>query len=186
MYRRRYLTIAGGALALAGCAGTDPPDDGQETQPTDSATPSPTATSTPSATSSPTVSSTPETAPEILFANLVGEFKQYGDVREEKIESATAGDSILVGNRHRYYVHDGTLHVFEQADVWDDESSNHAGTRTREDEQVFDTSGYQLFESTLLFDTQGWGPGTYEASIRIRDEVTGTVSNEAVFTFELE
>lgn len=183
MNRRHCLVLAGGGIAgLAGCAGGDSTT--TETNPTDSATASPTVSPTPTATSSPTVSATPETRPEIMFANLVSEFTQYGDVRAKKIESEPAGDVIQVGFRSRIYIHDGTMHTFDQIDVHD--ADRRVGSQTTEDEQVFDLSGYELFESALAFDTRGWGAGEYEASVRTRDEVTGKVSNEERFEFELE
>lgn len=124
------------------------------------------------------------TRPEVIFANLVTEWNTFGDVEENEISSARAGEYATVGFRHHYYLHEGTYHIFEQCDVYD-ASDDRIGSQTFEDEQIFEGSGYSEFEHALSFDTRGWGSGTYTAYVRVRDEVTNEVSRPLDFSFKL-
>lgn len=124
------------------------------------------------------------TKPEVLFANLVSDWQYYGDAQENAIESANAGEYIYIAYRYRYYLHEGTIKAFGQVAVFN-ENDDREAIKTNEDKQVYEGSGYSPFEHAAVFDTRGWGRGTYEARVAVRDEVTGKVSNTVTTSFEL-
>lgn len=123
-------------------------------------------------------------APIIAETALVSDWRSFGDLEANQLDTASAGDIIGVAHQHWAFVHDGTLAVFEQVDVYHDGAR--VDSQTVEDEQIFDTVGWQRFEHALFFDTTEWDVGQYTAEIRLRDDVTGDVSRTATLEFDVE
>ncbi|MFW6434818.1 MAG: hypothetical protein ACOCY1_00410 [Halovenus sp.] len=124
--------------------------------------------------------------PEIEDVNLVSEWDDFGDAIDNAIPSADVGERIAIAFRHRSVVHDGTLHIFAQAEIYDTDTGDRVDIDNYEDDQVTEGSGYQDWEHVLRFDTTGWDPGEYRAEVFVRDEETGDVSAPAETTFELQ
>lgn len=184
--RRRSFLASLGTAALAGCTGNEPtPTPGVRTEvvkKTRIVSPTP----TPTPTETPTPTATPEPpAPRIINVQLVSEWETYGDVADKAIDEVAVGERAWIGFRQEVYIHDGTLHVFEDVEVREQPSGNRVGHRTFEDEQLTDGSGLQMWEHALPFYTDEWSPGEYRARVIIRDEVTGKVSEPAYETFDV-
>jgi hypothetical protein len=125
------------------------------------------------------------TAPEVTTVNLVSEWDDFGDVRDNAISSASVGDQILIAYQHETFVHEGTFHIFKECEVYEVDTGDRVDIQSGEDEQVTQGNGYQVWEGAFVFYTRGWDSGEYRAEVQIRDEVTSEVSNVETTTFEL-
>lgn len=191
MKRRRVLaTVA--SVSLAGCSGARTGDPAGETA-TTTATPStsarpttePTPTPEPTTTTEPTPTTTPEPrAPTVEAVNLVTEWVDYGDVVENEIEGEAPGAGIVVGYRYDVEVHDGLHHITRQCRVYDSDGQRVAFDAS-EDRQLVEYSGYDSWEGSIYFETDGWALGEYEAEVLVRDEVSGKNSNAATGRFAM-
>lgn len=123
--------------------------------------------------------------PEIRDAGIVSEWSSYGDIDENEISTVTEGEMANIAYQYYAFIHEGTLHLFHQVDVYDDDGDR-VDQFTTENEQIFDGNGYNIFEYSVSFNTSGWGTGEFTASIRIRDEVSSDVSETYEYTFNVE
>jgi hypothetical protein len=115
--------------------------------------------------------------------NLVESFESYGDVAENAIQSAPAGQEILVGYRHETWVHDSTFKTTIQIEILDQGNNRVAINQDKED-QVVDADGPTMWEGAMGF-LADWRPGEYTAEVVIRDDVTGLTSEPGTGTFEI-
>jgi len=181
MDRRKFITAIG-VGAIAGCSSLDSDDSGDTpvTTPTQTASPSEPSTRTP--TQTPTRTPTPE-PPEIEEVNLIESFEEFGDVRDEEINSAPAGSTVLVGYRHTTWVHDGEFAATTEIEIRDSNGNRVAFDR-KVDEQFVEGNGPNPWDGAFSF-TADWEPGEYTATVVIRDDITDKVSEPAKGTFEI-
>lgn len=123
--------------------------------------------------------------PIVTDASLVSDWQSFGDLEDNRIDSAPTGGLINVAYRYWYWIEEQRLHVFRNIEIHD-EDGERMDVVTNESEQLSDGSGWRQLEVADSFDTTGWGPGTYTAEILFEDRDTGTVSDAFETTFELE
>lgn len=186
MRRRQYILALLIGSVIGGCVGTsneeDSPADPASPTQTPTRTPSPTAS--PTSTSTPTPTPTPAPAPEILAANLVSDYSEFGDVKENRIEEAESGAIILVGMRYSTTIENGAADTTEQVEIYNSEDARVA-IEQDSGELLSDTTGTSVIEHALSFDTRDWGIGNFRAAVLVRDNHTGKISPTITFSFDL-
>lgn len=123
-------------------------------------------------------------APRLQAVNLVSEWTAFGDTFENATEEATVGELIEIADRHRYWHDDGAYQLFRQVEITDEDDTRVAIEQRTED-RTTDARGFETWEGMVWFDTHGWTPGTYTATVELRNETTGERSDPATTTFEL-
>lgn len=201
--KRRHLLGSFGTVLLAGCTGgeTDDSDDTERLQtesqsaPSTTAVPSPTqspaAASTPSpepATPEPTPTPEPEPErPTIETVNLVTRWDDFGDATANEISVAGVNSQVVVAFGYQIDIHDNRHDITKQIEI----NRITPGGQSRvyldssPDNQLTESSGLQSWEGSFVADSNGWERGEYEATVIIRDEVTGKTSNAGKAKFDL-
>lgn len=123
-------------------------------------------------------------APRIQAVNPVSEWDSFGDTFENAIEEATIGEIIGIADRHRYWHDDGTYYLFRQVEITD-ENSERVAIEQRTEQQTTEARGFETWEGMVWFDTRTWDPGSYTATVELRNEQTGESSDSVETTFEL-
>lgn len=126
-------------------------------------------------------------APRITEIELVSEWNEFGDVKEKAIDSVAIGDTGGIGVRYKYWHEDGTHAVTFEVEL-SDEDGTVVNVLQDQQERVADKvawgDGWE-WEWAQGFNTGSFTPGTYEATARLRDDVSGEVSDPASTTFEV-
>lgn len=91
------------------------------------------------------------TSPEVVEANHVYEWDQFGDVSENAVTASTPGVPIVITGRYRIPVSNRQLDMTEQIQIYD-ESGRRVVSETHDDEQLASGDSEQ-WEHALLFDT---------------------------------
>jgi hypothetical protein len=122
--------------------------------------------------------------PRIQAVNPVSEWNSFGDTFENAIEEATLGETIGIADRHRYWHDDGTYYLFRQVEITD-QHSERVAIEQRTEQRTTDALGFETWEGMVWFDTRTWTPGSYTATVELRNEQTGERSDSVETTFEL-
>jgi len=140
----------------------------------------------------------PLETPDILVANHITEYEQFGDVRENAVSSVPAGKRLAFGFRYRCGIHDGRLQVTETITLRDEAGTDLGRNSVTYDEPIDaledghdagdgtldDRSATSTFAHSFPLDTRSMSPG-YTSTVTVRDDVTGEESAPASATIEL-
>jgi len=154
----------------------------------------PTPTGTPDGASDPVP--TPDLEPEITEVALISDWKEYGDVVDNQLDSVEPGDTVMIGVRFKVVCSGEREIRWRSVVVVENSEGDAVASRSRENEE-FDNScgeGDRLAEWEGAFELRynnefgtEWPVGNYEAQARI-DDYYGeeTVSKTEDFTVREE
>lgn len=114
--------------------------------------------------------------PRIRLLNLISGWEQAGDVEANAVQEISKGEPAIIGYRYEAWCHSGDLRCTIYSDAAE-ANQRHVIDRDME------TSGSVIREGYTEFATDDWRPGTEEAEVVIRDEITGYVSEPASMRF---
>ena len=161
MNRRRFLTVVG-CVGLSGCTGSETSTKTREATVTETATETPT----------PTPTTTTISNPELVSANLLTHWEEFGDVRKFEVNAVGKGGNAVVGWRYSLPIHDGKSEESYQVTIYNEEGPS-VTSRKGSDQNLTNNAGSDTWERWEGIDTTGWDQGQYSAEVLVRDEVTG-------------
>jgi len=124
-------------------------------------------------------------APRIQQVELITEWENFGDVTDNAIESTTVGSDVAIGIEYDYWQEGGTHAVTAQAEIVD-ENGERYDTLRQATERLTDAEGWNNWQWSLPFSTDGASPGEYEAIVQMRDDYADETSEAVSTTFSIE